>query len=298
MTVSYEQFLMLLNKHLLKKFGSRYQFIPNEILRTNGIVRRCLTIKNGDSSFFPSICMDVFYFDYINNKMNLEDIAKNVFMFYKQTKSGHSIDVSQFTDWNQVRHKIRCRLINTENNKDLLYEVPHREFLDLSIVYYLLVNMPNGTEGTLHICNRHLKLWNTNENMLYLEAWKNMQAAGDAAVRDINDIINSVSGKISIPNLFPGQMCILTNRRKLYGAIHMTNHKELKEFASKFNIDLLILPSSVHEVIIIPYDQTDRTAAMAEIVSEINMTELSPDEILSCHVYCFNRDTGRISIAA
>lgn len=298
--MNYEQFLTLLTESLQKKLGNGYQFISNEYPITNGIIKHSLTIKNGKSNIYPSICMNPYYFDYINKTSKLDDIAQAILQIYKQNKINHAIDTSAFMDWNHIRHRIRCRLINTEKNKNLLLNVPHREILDLSIVYYLSVKMPGGTEGSIHLCNEHLKLWNTDEKNLCSEAWQNLHTMKDAVVCNINDIIKSVSGEIenNSSHLFSEQMYILTNQRKLYGAVHMSDLKQLAEIASKIDNDLLILPSSIHEVILIPYNRISNTAALADIVSKINATELSPDEILSYHVYHFSRGTGRISIEA
>lgn len=299
-TMSYEQFLTLLTECLQKKLGSGYQFIPQNVLKTNGVVKHSLAIKNGISNIAPSICMDAFYLDYINKKMKLDYIAEAAYQIYKQNEVNCPIDASRFMDWNQIRNGIRCRIVNTENNKTLLSKIPHREFLDLSILYYLQVTVPDGTEGTIHICNEHMKFWNIDENRLYSEAWQNMRAAKDAEVSSMMDMIGSA---LSVPqsrtsHIVGGQMYVLTNRNRLYGAAHMTDLDKMAEIAAQINNDLWILPSSIHEVILIPAIWNDSAAELANMVCEINKTELSASEILSCHVYYFSRDTGTVSIAA
>lgn len=299
-TISYEQFLTLLTKCLQKKFGTGYQLIPQKILKTNGIVQHSLTLINGNCSIAPCICIDTFYFDYINENRMLDDIAETLFQSYKLNEVSCMMDTATFMDWHQIKNWIRCRLINTEKNSVLLSEVPHREFLDLSIVYYLQVELSNDMKGTIHIRNEHMRLWNTDEKTLYLKAWQNMHSTEDATICDLNDIIHSTLEEDQTINslLLPGQMHILSNQRKLYGAVHMTDLKQMSKIASEIDNDLLILPASIHEVIIIPYDRINHTATLADIVAKINITELAPDEILSSHVYYFNRDTVKISIIA
>ena len=300
MATNYEQFLTLLTECLQKKLGRGYQFFPQKILKTNEVVKHSLTITSGDSNIAPSICMDAFYLDYASHNMKLDYIAEAVLQIYKQNKADCPIDASLFTDWSQIRGTIRCRLVNTEKNKHLLSEMPHREVLDLSIVYYLQVKVSGSAEGTIHIRNEHMKFWHTDEASLYTEAWKNMHAAGDADISSIMDIIASVLD-MPQPHTAPvldSQMYVLTNRNRLYGAVHMADLQKMAEIADKMNTDLWILPSSIHEVILIPGILKNNAAELAQMVCEINKTELSAGEILSCHVYYFSRNTGKISIAA
>ena len=99
-------------------------------------------------------------------------------------------------------------------------------------------------------------------------------------------------------NRLNGQMYVLSNTNRLYGAVYMTDLEKMAEIAERMDCDLWILPSSIHEVILIPCSYTDDAKKLADMVCEINKTELSAEEFLSSHVYYFNRKTARISIAA
>lgn len=300
MITSYDQFLVLLTECLQKKYGKGCYFQPYEKLGINGVVKRCLSIKSRGADVSPCVWLDEFYSAYVNNEMNLSDIAEEIFQSYKQNGMDCSIDASQFMDWNKIRQRIRCRLINTEKNKILLSDVPHRDILDMSVVYYYWVTITGSVEGTINICNQHMKFWDTDENTLYSEAWQNMRKAGEADVSNIIDHINSTLDMTQTNdiNRLNGQMYVLSNSNRLYGAIYMTDLEKLAEIAEKMDTDLWILPSSIHEVILIPCNYTDDAKKLADMVSEINKTELSAEEILSCHVYYFSRKTARISIAA
>lgn len=293
----YDTFTALLADRLQKKFGGGCRFIPHEGIKTNGGMVHSITVQNSWSNISPSIHMDDFYLDYKAGRTGLDDIAEMFFQLYDQNKAAGSMDTDMLTDWNQARGSVRCRIINTGMNAGLLAGMPHREILDLSVAYYLDVEMPDGAAGTMHICNKHLELWGADEETLYGEAWKNMR--GDVCIDRLEDIISAyfyMPGPDDI-DMLNSRVHILTNKRKLFGAVCMASRKTMAEAARKIGSDLWILPSSVHEVILLPADEGCSVEGLAQIVCEVNRSELSEDEILSCHVYHYSRNTKKISIA-
>ena len=92
-------------------------------------------------------------------------------------------------------------------------------------------------------------------------------------------------------------MYVLTNQSRLYGAAELLDGNMLKRIAEQLQGDYMILPSSVHELIVLK--DTDRPHnELADMVKEINSTCLAPDEVLSNHVYRYDRKTREVSIAA
>ncbi len=94
-------------------------------------------------------------------------------------------------------------------------------------------------------------------------------------------------------------MYVVTNKKRMYGAVAMLDRKVMKKAAEILGRDFIILPSSIHEVIVIPALNGDEDAGqMALMVKEVNATEVTADEILSEHVYRYDYQTGEIEIAA
>ena len=80
------------------------------------------------------------------------------------------------------------------------------------------------------------------------------------------------------------------------GASVMLYKDPLRDFANYMGHDLYILPSSIHEVILIPAYDHDSYDELTSMVKEVNSTQLSKEEILSDHVYFYSRETGQISM--
>lgn len=91
-------------------------------------------------------------------------------------------------------------------------------------------------------------------------------------------------------------MLIVRTKCKTHGAGIMLCEDVLSEVAEKFQSDLYILPSSIHEIIAIPADFGDGVTKLKDMVNNINQTEIIPEEFLSNSVYFFDRKTKRLSI--
>ena len=76
------------------------------------------------------------------------------------------------------------------------------------------------------------------------------------------------------------------------GAVYMTDLELLRGFCDKIESDVYIIPSSVHEVLLIPVDGTESESMLNEMIADVNKTELEPVEVLSNHAYYFSRNTG------
>ena len=92
-------------------------------------------------------------------------------------------------------------------------------------------------------------------------------------------------------------MYILTNTEKLHGAACILYQQLLEEFAKKVNDNLYILPSSVHEIIMIPASFAGKASELRQMVEEINATQVEEEEVLSDSVYFFNRLTRKLEMA-
>ena len=91
-------------------------------------------------------------------------------------------------------------------------------------------------------------------------------------------------------------MIVVSNKTGHYGASTICDTEILGGLARDYESNLLIIPSSIHECIVIPINQLDMEVEEAtEIVKAVNTTEVPEEEILSDHVYIFNRETSKIT---
>lgn len=162
----------------------------------------------------------------------------------------------------------------------------------------------NGGHGCVTVNNQHMQLWGVTEQELFGQAKANMDAADDTEVKSMAEIIREFAGdeaaeEIGVSGCSAVPMYVATNRGRLYGASVMVDHKAMSGAARMFGGDFMILPSSVHELILVPYsEEPDGAERLMQMVQDVNDTEVAEEEVLSCHVYRYDFRSGEISIAA
>ena len=199
---------------------------------------------------------------------------------------------------NEIRERIQLYLINHDRNEKLLKEVPYREFLDLAVVYRLLTINEEG-ENLETISRQQLDELGMTEEELYQAAMENMKS--DVKILtfgNANNVINAANEILEI-SLVDSIACV-SNSETYKGAGMMLNTELMSAFAEHFESDVLILPSSIHELMVVMYTgDIEQIKYLKQAVEYANRTPdlLSPNDFLSDNVYFFNRKTQEILIA-
>jgi hypothetical protein len=143
-------------------------------------------------------------------------------------------------------------------------------------------------------------MWGITADDLYVLADENTPKLLNYDLRSMTDVLKEMldesdhSGITDDPSQSLCSMYVLSNRHKLNGSSCMLYPGLLKRFADKLQSDLFILPSSVHEVIILPATDGHSHEELDEMVREVNRTQLSREDVLSDHAYVFSRELGEI----
>ena len=195
--------------------------------------------------------------------------------------------VSLFKDWDKAKQKIIMKLINTKKNEELLENIPSAPFYDLSIIFCVAVCDFMNEYATILIHNEHLNFWDITQEELYEIAKENTPMLLPYLFEDMKNIIGEPVN-VSFPQEM--EMYLLTNRTKINGAVSITYKGLLEEIAEKLNDNFYIVPSSIHEVLIIPWKSVKEKYTFkdfSEMIEEVNETQLMDDEVLSNHIYFY-----------
>ena len=298
--LDFETFLREVAKGVREKLGDGYRVEEMERDDLNGTVKHSLMVARHDETVRPCINMDVCYQQY-RRGADIRTVVDGVIASLKENICVRHAGVFDLADWNSVKGRLRGRLINTDRNRKLLKEVPNRAYLDLSIVYDVQVAEAEGKYYAMQIHREHLLTWGVDESVLYSQFVKNMDAADDVLFQNLNDLLSLYVQAFRGINDAEGKLCryVLGSKNMVYGAVQVCNRKALREIAEYIKDDFWILPSSIHEVLVFPCQCTKGDAgALAETVKWVNDYGVSPNEILSHHVYRYERETGEVRIAA
>lgn len=300
--MEFEEFAKELMEKLQKMLGDGHMLMRRTADGLNGTKKNSLLVVNKKSGadIFPCIRLDDFYKKFTMG-VCMDRILDEIAEACQRNGCAPDMDISRFARWDMIQNSIFGKLVNTEKNGSFLKGVPHRGYLDLSIVYYAGLHTGKGEEfGVVQVQKEHMELWGVDEDALYASAMKNME--GESCFDSIENIIRRLAGEegrapiMDCPEI---PMFILSNKLKVNGAAQICNAKAMKEIAGYLDGDFWILPSSIHEVILVPSRQGEsRGKEFAEIVRDVNDGQLEPQEILSYHVYRYHRGTEEITIEA
>ncbi len=297
--MTYQEFIQHILTGVRSALGSDYTISVQDIVKNNDTHYDGLTILSSRHNLAPTIYLNHYYSQY-EDGCSLTDIIRDILTVYQQNRPSGKIDVSFFTDYDQVKSRIVYKLINYERNRMLLADVPHYRFLDLAIVFSCLLESGPSGSATILIHNQHLHLWSVTRDDLYALALANTPQLLHYEFRNMTDVLKEFSADgdfVDLPdeeNSCP--MYILSNQYNQNGSVCILYQNLLKSFADRLSCDLYILPSSVHEVLIIPAAPNTSCQELSEMVRDINLSQLSKEEVLSDHVYYYSRDMARLTL--
>ncbi len=290
--MQYETFKYLVLEKLHMHFQDTRQISIQEIIKNNGRKLDGLVILEQGFNIAPTIYLDYYYMKHENGN-SLSDVLDELIENYEAYRPATPIDVSFFTDFEKVKHRIVYKVVNYEKNKRLLENIPHFPFLDLAIVFYCLVHSNEGGNATILIHNQHMNRWNMTSEQLMELACINTPDLLEYELRSMESILGE-SAPTHILNPYP--MFVLTNYSRLNGACCMLYKNLLRNIAKKMECDFFILPCSIHEVILVPTWNMSAIAELSALVKDVNGKEVSEDEVLSDHAYYYSRKNDCISM--
>ena len=290
--MSYENYLELMKQEVSKQTGKRVELQP--IRKNNGVEWDGLIVLSEESNISPTIYLNRYYNQFLTD--GIEKTAQSIIALYEESKVEESFPISMLTDFSKVKPLIKMKLINYQENSDLLETVPHIKILDLAVVFMIVLKAPEKCQlGTILIHNKYLDYWDLNEDSLYKTAKENMR--NDFQTIPMKNIIHAVKEREFKEEFMEEEdfdLYVLTTHSTLHGAIGMLNKELLNAFMKKYQTDkLIILPSSIHEVLLIPYE-IEEDWDMKGIVREVNETELSEEDFLSNSVYVYDGNELKI----
>ena len=220
---------------------------------------------------------------------------------YRENRPKSPVDISFFTDYDKVKSRVTMKLINYERNRELLKRVPYYRFLDLAIVFLCLVESDSSGTATVLIHNEHLTYWGITRDDLYALAMANTPQLLRYDLRSMTEVLRELfADEFADPAgsdlIEPFPIYVLSNQHRLNGSSCILYQHLLHDFARRIGSDFYILPSSVHEVLLIPADNQISMSTLSSMVRDVNSSQLAREEILSDHVYYYSLETDQITM--
>jgi len=297
--MTYQEFKQNTIHTISGALGSGFSVTLQDIVKNNDTHLDGMTILAEQSNISPTIYLNYYYEQYLHGK-SFSAICDDILRSYHKNTPAGKIDISFFTDFQKVKKHLIFKLVNYERNRCLLAKVPHVRYLDLAIVFHCLLKTPDNGYATILIHHPHLAFWNISQQELFDLAMKNTPKLLHYELHNMSDILATMfheeAPDLTNDNFLPIPMYVLSNASKLNGSGCILYKDLLSDIADRLKSDFYIIPSSVHEVLLIPSKHAASPQELSSMVREVNAAQLSKEEILSDHVYYYSRSTGKISM--
>lgn len=270
-----------------------------DITKNNGIKLSVVVIRKEGETIAPTIYLEDFERRYEKGE-SIESIIRRIVALSEEEPEFNQSDIMEvFTNFDKVKKNIVFELVSAKKNAELLEGVPHVEELgDLAVIFRVQIYASfKGGAATILITNEHAKMWGVTASDLYREAKENSKRLRPAKVETMGAMLTALMGEEGFANEgfvpdMPG-MYVVTNEVAVSGAAVILYEGVLKELADKLDDDLVILPSSIHECIIVPKSLGD-IEELTALVQLVNGNEVGESDILSDHAYIYDRKQDKV----
>lgn len=296
-----EQFTKKLMEVIRLRLDESYSVKKHYVTKNNDVQLLAIIIQGEGQTVCPTIYIDDYYEDFCNG-MDILVIAKKVIDTYH--RHSQKVEYDYVGNLKNMQDRIMCKLVNRKSNTYILANAPHKDFLDLSILYYIDYDIgEDGFHQILTISNHIMEYIGLTPGQLDELATANMARLSKPHIESIMSVMLKASGfdeEFDTHNYCDtvDNMYIFSNETKFHGATCILQEGILRNFADQKEADKIwIIPSSIHEMILILDNGTVCAEDINMMIQEVNEAFVNPQDVLSAHSYIYDRQTDSISVA-
>lgn len=268
------------------------------VTKNNGVIYTGITVSGKNERVYPTMYLEPFYEEAAGGSLS-DELIDRMCTIYESRRIGEPVSLEHLGKYSEVRDRLRCKLVNYEANSKLLEIAPHRRFLDLAIVPYCIItgsdlNRSIDGEASFVVTQGNLAMWGVTEDMLLEDSINNTVREEHPSITGIYEMLCRLNPEFAGVSEFEAKDCpmyVMTTGGG-NGAVSMLYEDKLDEFCNSIDSDVYVIPSSINEVILVPYDRDTQPSMLNEMIREINSTQVEPVDVLSDHVYYFKRNEG------
>lgn len=273
-----------------------------ETRKNNNVSRVGISFHEQGSNISPVIYMEPYHKAAANGRPMdelMREIAETVFRSREQMQH---VDPMNYGDYESVKNYLSVTLVNGKDNRQMLSQMPYRQMEDLALILGLRFPMEEGT-GSIKVNHELAERWEVDTDVLFDQAERNVIKTEPAVLQKMEEVLslletdgNKTNNLLDAENFQtpePG-LYILSNQSKVKGAAVLSYPGGLEKVDQLFPEGFYILPSSVHELLVIPKSLEISPRELGEMVRAINRSEVAKEDQLSDRVYEYDREAGKI----
>lgn len=298
-----KEFAKELKKVVNKLMGEEYKVEIHCTEKVNVETLHALVIVNSDRAVSPTFYIEDLYKDYLQKRITVQEIAEYIVHAYN---SHTSLPVKEnelkacLNDSTWMKERLFLKLINSDKNKGLLNNSIYMDFQEFALILYIMVSNDENGVAQIRVTTKICEHFGWNEKNILNYAMENTVQLFPYKEIPLYNLVQESADSIGVPlnTDIPDipEMTIITNNRCIHGAIVVFYPNVLKNIAEKRGTSLFLFPSSIHEFIILEDDGIFNPEELAEMVKEVNISAVSPEDVLSDNVYYYGHDSGILSV--
>lgn len=264
------------------------------VTKNNGIIYQGIQLRNENGNIYPVVYLDDAYEHYCDGDESMDDIVD--FVTRVGNKKTPEISAQSILNYEEVKDRLRIKLINASKNEEMLRTTPHLVFGDLAVVFQIQFECSVANLATTTVTDHILKMWDgVDLDTLFKDAEINCRK--NVKIRPMLSLLASMRNlDFEVPDT-PEEMYVLTNNDMTNGAAQMLFPENLDQIAEELGTSkVFIIPSSIHECIVVPGDSLN-VDIIEQMISEVNETTVAAEDILSGTLYMYDTDHREYSIA-
>lgn len=258
----------------------------------NNVTKKGLTISEKGKGTGVTVYLDQYYQDYLRGE-SLSEICRFLVSLYRENQMP-DINASELMDYGKMKGTLRTRLVGREQNAAYLEEGPYKAHpIGAEVVYAELARKEDGVLR-MRVTHQLLKQWGVPEQEIFKAALENTQKEEGVRFGSLLSVMNEPLG-LEMPEEEPVDkdgLYILSNQSRDNGAAVLLYPGVPEEIHEKMGGDYYILPSSVHEVLILSKETGIPPEVLRSTVRSVNREQVCPEERLGNDVYEFQGRTG------
>ena len=246
-----------------------------------------LQVKKEGQTVVPNINLDSAFREYRDSGMPVESLLRRI---AEQVQTAPEIATGWLQDYSQVKGHLFIRVSDAKENEEFLQTSPHKEVDGLAISYHIAFEGQHGVEASTPVTYKMMEMYGVTAEQLHADALESTQRLYPVQYSSMAEIMQRMMGVEAemMPPMEEPQLMVLTNMQGMHGAATLFYPDQLDQIAQQMGSDFFVLPSSIHEVLILPDDGTAEPDSLQMMVQEINRSTVAPEDRLSDFVYHYD----------
>lgn len=306
--MNYQKFL----QEICEKMQGQFEEVEISCIKVSAVNRdrEGIVVKNTGRKTAPIVYLEDIYQDYTKNRdmdFCMEKTAERI-KSYLALPVPEDILCGDILSWEKISKYLYPFLVSTDRNQAMLKIMENRSFLDLSVCYMLMLptDGKDETSKIMRVTHDIAAVWEQTEEEIYKKAMENAKK-GIYVIHGMEETLSEILEKeyggdipeemnlsLSEVRSFGLGLNVMSSRMYRYGAAAMLDMDLLEKYGRKCGSDFYIIPSSIHEVLLLPDDGKAGAEELNEMVRTVNEENLDEEDILSDHVYYYSRAEKKI----